>query len=224
MALFTHEDDEGDALEVMEALNDHRGQLVFNFACRPTSQGVFVTHDRVAALHAVLGEWLGNTTAPTYLGQSIAPNSLIDQLIIKRVKQEVERVMPLYLAPQAAPGVQGLQCDYDCSHCRQHDEDEEPTPQEAGHPEEPKYIDAGRLVANRLLDNLTLMSDVLRALPERTQPQPTWDDRVWGMDGTSPNGPVPECRVPGCGHRWGDHLTGTCSVDGCTCARYQSAP
>lgn len=195
MALFTHEDDEGDELEVMEALNDHRGQLVFNFACRPNSQGVFVTHDRVAALHAALGAWL---ELKNPLQSSVVENSLIDQLIVRRVAEEVARVLPLHQAPQAA-----------------------------GYPDEPKYEDARprTSAANRLLSELTRMSDVAKRAAETVQES----SRVWGTDGTSPNGPVPLCQARGCGHEYADHIRHAAGMaeecvgtPRCACVRYRS--
>lgn len=205
MALFTHEDDEGDEIEVMEALNDHRGQLVFNIASSLGNSGVFVTHDRVAALHAVLGEWLGSTTTP------VAPNSLIDQLIVKRVAEEMARVLPLHLSPLArcthggfckdANGVQSIPCP-------------EPEPQHA------KYEDAHSPLCGQC-----------RQLWTDTHGQPGYPcvrkgDKVWGIDGVPPTEPY--CTE--CMHSWSRHVgTGGCgaSMFGttrlvCGCKRVQS--
>lgn len=202
MALFTHEDDEGDAFEVVEARAGHAGQLVFNFACRrPDISGVFLPHDRVAALHAALGEWLmyegPKTQAPD---APIGVNSLIDQLITRRVAEEVARVLPLHLAPQAYVP--------------------EPDAEDGWEPARPhpKYEDARPDNHNRLMSNMTRMSEMakLTAWAEVQKGAGTW-----GADGTSPNGPVPDC---GCGHGYARHALWRpvhyCTE--CACPRYRS--
>lgn len=193
--IFEHEDGAGDRIKIRECL-DH---LVVE--SEDGSDGgeveVRLPHDRVAALHAALGEWLGRTTAP------IASNSLIDQLIVKRVAEEVARVLPLHLSPLAFKS--------DAERRR-----EEPEPQHA------KYEDAH-----------SPLCPLCGQLWTDTHGQPGYPcvrkgDKGWGLDGIPPSAPY--CTE--CMHSWSRHtglahgcnavMTAEVARPYCGCKRVQS--
>lgn len=78
---------------------------------------VRLRRENVTALHAALGEWLGQADVTA---TPILEDSPIDQLIVRRVAEEVARVLPLHRSPLA---------------------DNDPEPGEVGHPVEPEHED-----------------------------------------------------------------------------------
>lgn len=204
--IFHHEDDMGDYLKVMSCAGSRKGQLYFDTA----NLGSYMTHDRVTALHAALGAWLmdGNLTR-----QPVADNSLIDQLITKRVKQEIDRVLPLHLAPQAyvpepdaeagwGPAPEGLKY-----------EDARPRRQPDPFAQFVASVKAAQDVVSRMYSATATGEGA----------------GTWGTDGASPNGPVPQCQARGCGHEYADHIRHAAGMaeecvgtPRCACTRYRS--
>lgn len=193
MAIFQHQDCDGDAVEILADNDDPQEDLAVLFSNRTgvRAGGVRVDRDAALRLHAALGEWLYPVHTPE------APNrSLIEQMIDKAVGDLVAAVLPLHLSTV------GRVCTRDES-CEVAD----PEPHDVGHPEPapPLHLateaecGADRkspCIAARHLsepDHGRLMSE----LPRR----------------------VPRCTT--CGHGWGDHMAGMCWSDGsdCPCTR-----
>lgn len=209
MAIFTHRDCDGDTVEVLADDGDSREDLILLYRNRTgqRSGAIRVDRDAVLRLSAALIEWLGDTTAP------IAPNSLIDQLIVKRVAEEVARVLPLHLSPLAFKS--------DAERAREEADGLWRKPGDCGtDPQHAKYEDAHSPLCGQCGQ---LWTD--------THGQPGYPcvrkgDKVWGPDGL----PSMEPYCTGCTHSWSRHVgAGGCgaSMFGttrlvCGCKRVQS--
>jgi len=217
--IFSHVDEDDDRLSIRKC----QDYLIFR------SEGdsgeeveVRARHDRVAGLHAALGEWL---ELKDPLQSSVVEGSLIDQLIVRRVRDEVARVLPLHQA--LGSGYEEPKYEDARSHpkplcgvCRM------PWSDGHGQPGDPcaSLANQTTVMANRLLSELTRMADVAKRSAQTIQES----SRAWGTDGTSPNGPVPQCQARGCGHEYAQHIEYADSRPGykqcteCPCVRYRS--
>lgn len=188
MAIFTHTDQDGDSLEVIERTKDTLTVSVTGYMKRRTAQGD-LSREAVTQLHAALGEWL----FPSYSG---APDSsLLERMVRQAAQDAVSAVLPLAARPGA--GHQTVIGSGPCGDCLQGNhphvfrpcerpgcqcpEFRDPEPRDVGHPE----------------------------------PGPTWDDQLWNSP--EPSGPVGPCREPAladvrlsdpcqaCGYLWALH-------------------
>jgi hypothetical protein len=101
--IFRCQDDDGDELTVRTSVN-HPDSVLFDAESGDAVITVRVHREQVLKLHNALGEWL-YPTGPT------APPTPSDRDFIRQViHEEVARVVPLHLAPQAA-GVIGIDCN-----------------------------------------------------------------------------------------------------------------
>lgn len=214
MAIFSHQN--GD--EYFEVL-DEGSHLTFlaREEHREAATRVVAGRGAVARLHSTLGEWLESSDVTR---GEIAEGSLIDQLIMRRVAEEVARVLPLHLSPfamqmQAAEDKIGRIANALMSK----PDDDDPEPGDVGHPVEPapecpadcpcdhrpgvrqpsKYEDASADISV----SVRSAAESFRSLADASASvRPTWDDKLWGMAGTPPTEPY--CTE--CMHSWSRHL------------------
>lgn len=132
MAIFTHTDDDGDSLEVLE-----QSAAVLEISSVTSRYGraiaAYVDRDAALRLHNALGEWLYPVHTPEY-----ANRSLIEQMIERAVRDQVAAVLPLHLSPVATARCEThclVQHDYagnEVIHDAQAQDD--PEPHDVGHP------------------------------------------------------------------------------------------
>lgn len=110
MAIFTHRDEDGDEIEIIERTRDSLRVSVAADMNRPSN--AYVSRDAALRLHAALGQWL----FPTYSG---APDTtLLERMVRQAAQDAVSAVLPLAARPGA-----GHQTVID------------PEPRDVGHPE-----------------------------------------------------------------------------------------
>lgn len=103
--IHVHKDVDGDELEIVEAYDDHEGELVFNVLPKVgPDAGVFAPREQVQKVYEALGAWLFRTgTGPVKALNN--PEPLYAALIRRQVAEEVARVLgtvtPLHSSPQA---------------------------------------------------------------------------------------------------------------------------
>lgn len=226
MAIFTHTDQDGDSVEVIERTKDTLTVSVAGYMKRRTAQGD-LSREAVTRLHAALGEWL----FPAYAGTP--DTSLLERMVRKAAEDAVSAVLPL----AARPGAGHVDVD--------------PEPHDVGHPEAgPTWDDQlwgsvegpGRAgpcgsVARKgvLLCDPCPGCGYVWAL-HRAQPdcgcirggadigESCPSCQHWHRTGTRCTAarPVPAPRqLTGCecGHRWGTHRDSRCHAGACTCTR-----
>lgn len=224
-SIFTHIDEDDDVLAV-SAYGDY---LIFlTESWESDNNGVRIRRDNAVVLHAALGEWLQRENGP--LPISGAGGSVIDQLIVRRVAEEVARVLPLHLSPVAQ--CQAEECDgarhlgdrpAEWPDLHPKYEDARTDPDAASEDTPPERIETNPVA--QLADGIRTAQEAIRGLYSAagTPRDTTWSDKVWGVDGTPPAASAPECTS--CSHPYSRH-TGTrllsCWAERCECARYRS--
>lgn len=211
MAIFSHQDCDGDGVEILADSDDPQEDLVLLTSPRTGDRSVGVRLDRgaVLRLREALDEWLaeqGAVPKPVYPADSV-----YGQLIAQAVRAEVARVLPLHQAPTAAVGI-------DC-----------PEPIRPGQLLADVHRDCGfvwamhRRAAARCETHCQVMHDsagnevihdaadpephdVGHPVYEDAKPHPvvnlSWDDKLWGMTGQPPSA---NGYCGGCGHAWDLH-------------------
>ena len=193
--IFEHTDHEGDELDVCtpEEPREYNG-LAFNAtsASGRTFQGAYLPRSEVLSLIQALTEWAYPTHTPE------GPNrSLIEELIVRAVKDQVSAVLPLHLSPvsRRVCAAQGG-CE-DSSH--------DPEPGD------------GALRCGGCGVALPLGRDASMGHPCVDDPEPG--------DVGHPRPPAEsvseECAR--CNHRWGNHNPQGCQLSTCTCTKSRVA-
>ena len=137
--IFRHTDTDGDSLEVYpgETRSTYKTGLIFRATTEELGEENFVSaglpRDAVLSLIQVLTEWAYPAHTPE------GPNrSLIEELIVKAVKDQVSAVLPLHLSPVGVPRPHGPAVFA----CTCHDSEgnsvlPDPEPGDVGHPRPP---------------------------------------------------------------------------------------
>lgn len=110
MAIFTHRDEDGDSMEIIERTRDSLMVSVAAGMNRPSN--AYVSRDAALRLHAALGDWL----FPTYSGTP--DTTLLERMVRKAAQDAVSAVLPLAARPGAG-----------------HRTVTDPEPRDVGHPE-----------------------------------------------------------------------------------------
>lgn len=105
MAIFEHEDNSGDAFEIVDS--PRAGELAIYWA-EDNASYVNLNPAAVNRLHAALGQWLAGNNIT--MRSAVRPEPPYETLVRRLVAEEVARVLPLHQSPQAAVRCDGTAC------------------------------------------------------------------------------------------------------------------
>lgn len=234
--VFKHRDVDGDTFRVSEW--HHPEVLSFEVIPEVDSTFVNMNRDAVLSLIQVLTEWAYPTHTPE------GPNrSLIEELIVKAVKDQVSAVLPLHLSPagsvelvgwDAVRGANGDIVAFQYPGMTEHRPQEcpgagkcpeaDPEPGDVGHPRPPLPLRKKTVIVPECglckrpwNDGHGQPGDPCPGVEEARQHPGDWTDALWRVQ---PSAPANESRYcDECGHSWEVHAERGVADTWCTATK-----